>query len=125
MKATHGRSITKNRNGVIIFRGEWEPNTPDAVRHLKLLHAAMAPDAKNGQTCHLAYSHPVSEKQRKALEHGYRLRTMYGAVVSIKAMMTQYGKELRKDFPATCDELEYAISLLEKISQTLRERGPL
>lgn len=125
MKATHVRSITKNRYGVIIFRGDWVPNTPEAVRHLKLLKAAMASDAKNGQTYHLAYSHPVSEKQRKALEHGYRLRTLEGAVGSINSMMTQHEKELRENFPATCYELEYAINLLKEIAQTLRERGPL
>lgn len=125
MKATHVRSITKNRNGVIIFRGDWEPNTPDSVRHLKLLHAAMAPDAKNGQTYHLAYSHPASNKQRKALEHGQRLRTLEGAVGSINAMMTQQGKELRAVFPNACYEIEYAVNLLRNVAQELRMKGPL
>lgn len=125
MKATHIRSITKNRDGIIIFRGNWEPATPDSIRYLKLLHAAIRPDAKRGHTYHLAYSHPVSDKQRKALEHGYRLRTLEGAVGSINAMMSKHGKELRAAFPDTCYELEYAIKLLKEITAVIREKGPL
>lgn len=125
MKATHVRSITKNRDGVIIFRGDWYSATSDSVRYLKSLHAAMAPDAKNGQTYHLAYSRPVSDKQRKALEHGQRLRTLEGAVGSINAMMSKHGKELRAAFPSTCWELEYAIKLLKEIAAVIREKGPL
>lgn len=125
MKATHVRSITKNRNGVIIFRGDWERNTPDAVRRLKLLHAAIRPDAKKGHTYHLAYSHPVSDKQRKALEHGQRLRTVKGAADMIRSMQSRYAKELKMRAPNADYKLQCVLRILQEVEYELQRKGPL
>lgn len=125
MKATHVRSITKNRNGAIIFQGEWYCVTPDSVHYLKSLHAAMAPDAKNGQTYHLAYSHPTSVKQRKALEHGQRLRSIKGAAGLIRNVQTKYAKELNLAAPNSNYRLQLVVRLLEEIARDLQRKGPL
>ena len=125
MKATHVRSITKNRDGAIIFRGGWYSATSDSVRYLKSLHAAMAPDAKNGQTYHLAYSRPVSVKQRKALEHGYRIRSIKGAAGLIRNVQTKYAKELNLAAPNSNYRLQFVLSLLEEIVRDLQRKGPL
>lgn len=125
MKATHVRTIVKDENGVVIFRGKWRRISPGVVHYLKKEVSKRRAADSNGRSYHLVYSHPISDKQRKALEHGYRLRTLDGAIGSINAMMTRHGKELREVFPNTCYELEYAIKLLREISAVFREKGPL
>lgn len=125
MKATHVRTIVKDENGVVIFRGEWRRISPGVVHYLKKEIAKRRAAESNGRSHHLVYSHPVSDKQRKALEHGQRLRTLEGAVGSINAMMSRHRKELRAAFPGTCWELAYAVELLRNAAEEFRQKGPL
>lgn len=125
MKATHVRGFVRGKFGTIIEKGEWYPATPENIKMLKEQIRIVTSVETAGRTYHLAYSHPVSVKQRKALEHGQRLRTLEGAAGAINAMMTKHGKELRAIFPNACYEIEYAVSLLLKEAKKLRMKGPL
>lgn len=125
MKATYVRCIVRGKFGTIIERGNWYPATPENIKMLKEANRITASVESSGRTYHLVYSHPVSDKQRKALEHGQRLRTLEGAVGSINAMMSQHSKELRAAFPDTCLEIAYAVELLRNAAEEFRQKGPL
>lgn len=125
MKATYVRCIVRGKFGTIIERGNWYPATPENIKMLKEANRITASVESSGRTYHLVYSHPVSDKQRKALEHGQRLRTLEGAVGSINAMMSRHRKELSAAFPDTCWEIAYAVELLRNAAEEFRQKGPL
>lgn len=125
MKATHVRTIVKDENGVVIFRGEWRRISPGVVHYLKKEISKRRAADSNGRSHHLVYSHPVSDKQRKALEHGYRIRSIKGAAGLIRNVQTKYAKELNLAAPNSNYRLQLVVSLLEEIVRDLQRKGPL
>lgn len=125
MKATHVRCLVRGKFGTIIGRGDWYPATPENIKMLKEANRITASVESSGRTYHLAYSHPASVKQRKALEHGYRIRSIKGAARLMRNVQTKYAKELNLAAPNSNYRLQLVVSLLEEIVRDLQRKGPL